>query len=385
VSKLSSSSFQRSAIHLAARAFWSLPGKFTFARMLGRSYALRCVVFHDIAETESSFTKGMGVTISPARFESALRFISKHYNPVSLQDVLADPDGLRLPPRPLLVTFDDAYVAVAEVAAPMCRKFGVPAVFFVNAAFVDNRRLAPDNLVCYVFNTLGMNAINTAARAVGECGEAPMHTLSEVFSNVFPSITLAAREVFLDALRQAAGIDETRLAKEANLYITAKQLREMASYNFEIGNHTFTHVHSRSLSPQDFLEQVDRNKMELEAVSGTKVRSFSQPYGSSLDVTPELADHLAHSGHQAVFLSESVANPRGGDPFRLDRVAARAETDDRFFFELEVLPRLRTIRNDLTHKSGIIRKMPLRSPALRNDATVQASPLETVERRHTRA
>jgi hypothetical protein len=106
-------------------------------------------------------------------------------------------------------------------------------------------------------------------------------------------------------------------------------------------------VHCRSLSREEFGREVDRNKAELEVLSGTMVRSFSQPYGSSTDLTRDLAEHLEHSGHEAVFLSESVANPRGADPFQLDRVSARAASDDTLFFEIEVLPRLRGVRNRL--------------------------------------
>ena len=119
-----------------------------------------------------------------------------------------------------------------------------------------------------------------------------MHSLPKCLASFFPAISLAEREVFLDALRQFAGIDESRIAKEANLYLTGKQLRDLASFDFEIGNHTYTHTHCRSFSRQDFDSEVDRNKAELEAVSGTKVRSFSQPYGSSKDLTPELEEHL---------------------------------------------------------------------------------------------
>lgn len=342
---MSSSRFEQGAIHLAARAFWAMPGCFALARMLGPSYALRCVVFHNISATESSFTKGMNVTITPAKFEAALKFVSRYYSPVRLQDVLTNCDGRGLPPRALLVTFDDAYASVVECAAPLCRQLGVPAVFFVNAAFLDNRRLAPDNLVCFVADAMGMKTINAAARTVRGDDQPKLHALSEVFSDFFPRVSLAEKEIFLDALRRLAGINDSRLAEEAGLYLTSKQLCDLASFDFEIGNHTYTHVHSRSLSEDDFREQVDRNKSELEQVSGTKVRSFSQPYGSSTDVTPDLAEHLERTGHRAVFLSESVANPRDRDPFHIDRVSARAESNDTFFFELEVLPRLRAIRN----------------------------------------
>ena len=337
---------------MAAKGLWGLPGSFGIARLLGSSYALRCILFHNISTTESPFTKGMNVTISPERFEAALRFIVRYYNPVCLEQVLADRYEQKLPPRAMLVTFDDAYKSVVELAAPMCHQLGVPAIFFVNAAFLDNQRLAPDNLVCYVANLRGMGAINAAARAIRGSQQPELHFLSDVFSSFFPTISLVERDAFFENLRHSANINESSMAEEHNLYLTSKQLCELASYGFEIGNHTYTHVHCRSLLPEDLDAQIDKNKSELESVSGRKVRAFSQPYGSSLDVTSELIARLQRSGHEAVFLSESVANRRDADPFHLDRVSARAQSRDSLFFEIEVLPRLRSIRNQLSAGYG---------------------------------
>jgi len=365
---LSSNRFRQTAIHLAAETLWHTPGCFGIARMFGPSYSLRCVVFHNISAADSPFTGGMNVSITPKKFEAALRFLTTYYTPVRLQDVLSDSDGRALPRRAVLVTFDDAYASVAGYAAPLCRQLGVPAVFFVNAAFLDNQRLAPDNLVCYVANVLGMETIRSAARAVQGSDAPELRSLSEVFTRFFPAVSLAEREVFLEALRQLAGIDESRMAREAGMYLTSKQLRDLASFDFEIGNHTYTHVHCRSLSPEEFGSQVDRNKAELEALSGTKVRAFSQPYGSSKDLTRDLAEHLERSGHKAVFLSESVANSRGADPFHLDRVSTRAESDDTLFFEIEVLPRLRAVRNQVFRNNG-----PVRDSRVHNSGTLQGA------------
>ena len=348
-----STKFRQKALDLATGTLWRLPGPFGVARMLGPSYSLRCVVFHHISAAESPFITGMNVSIAPAQFEAALRFLTAHYKPVRLEDVLEASVGGSLPPRAVLVTFDDAYASVVEVAAPLCRKYGVPAVFFVNAAFLDNRRLAPDNLVCYVANVWGMQAINGAVRTVRDHETTQLQSVTEVFSSFFPSVTVTERETFLEALRHLAGITECCLAEET-LYLTSQQLRSLASFDFEIGNHTYSHVHARRMSQAEFGQEIDRNKSELEALSGTKVRAFSQPYGSSKDLTPELARHLRESGHKAVFLSESVANLRGADPFRLDRVNPRVQGDDTFFLDLEILPRLRALRNRFLHGSGMI-------------------------------
>jgi peptidoglycan/xylan/chitin deacetylase (PgdA/CDA1 family) len=336
---------------ITADMFWRMPASFGLARMLGQS-SLRCVVFHHIAAAPSPFTGGIGVDIDPRSFDAALKFLTAHYAPVRLEDVLSDCDGRGLPSRALLVTFDDAYASVIESAAPLCRRYGVPAVFFVNAAFVDNRKLSPDNLICYVANLFGMETINAAARAVPGRERKELHSLTEVFGVFLPAISLAQRETFLDALRRSTGIDDVKVAREAGLYATGGQLRSLKGFDFEIGNHTYTHTYCRLFAAQDFALEVDRNKEELEALSGTKVRSFSQPYGSSKDVTPELIRHLKQSGHEAVFLSESVANPRRPDLFHLDRVSTCAAANDRLFFEIEVLPRLRAIRNRLFQRQA---------------------------------
>jgi peptidoglycan/xylan/chitin deacetylase (PgdA/CDA1 family) len=291
----------------------------------------------------------MGVSITPSNFEAALKFITRYYTPVCLQDILNDWDGRGLPPRAILVTFDDGYASVMEWAAPLCAKFGVPAIFFLNAAFLDNPCLAPDNLVCYAANELGMEIINAAVPIVKGASSPKLKSLAEVFSCFFPAISLVERKAFLDAVANLGGINERQLAGEAGLYLTRKQLSELASSDFEIGDHTYTHVRCRSLTAEDFVDEVERNKAELETVTGRKVRSFSVPYGSSADLTSDLLRRLDLSGHQAVFLSESVANPGDINRFHLDRVSIHAKTDDTFFFEIEVLPRLRAMRNSLSY------------------------------------
>lgn len=343
--KLSYAKFKHRARALAAETLWRVPGCFRVAEIVGPSYSLRCLVFHNISPSDSPFIKGINVNTSPEEFESALHFLTAYYTPVRLDQVLADPDGRHLPARAVLVTFDDAYASVAEIAAPLCQKFRIPVVFFVNAAFLDNRRLAPDNLVCYVANSFGMKPINAAARAVTGTKAPHLQSLPDVFGVFFPSLTLAQREAFVEALERIAQIDSHRLAKEASLYLTTRQLRALTSCDFEIGNHTYTHVHCRSLSLSDFAREIEQNKAELESVSRTRVRSFSLPYGSSKDLTSELKACLEHSGHEAAFLSGSVANNRFAEPCHLDRVNAQTVSDATLFFDIEVLPRLRVIRD----------------------------------------
>jgi hypothetical protein len=172
--------------------------------------------------------------------------------------------------------------------------------------------------------------------------------MSEVFSNFLPALPLTAREAFRQGLIELLGTAEAKLTAQAQLYLTSSQLREMAALDFEIGNHTYTHIHGRSLTQPEFEEQIDRNKTELQSVTGREVRSFSVPYGSSKDLPTGLAAHLQDTGHEAAFLVESRTNRPGADRFRFNRVSIRAGRDAGFFSEIEILPRFRAIRNWLS-------------------------------------
>src|SRR3990167_7987027 len=43
-------------LNRAAETLWYIPGRFSIARLLGPGYSLRCVLFHDVSDTESAFT-----------------------------------------------------------------------------------------------------------------------------------------------------------------------------------------------------------------------------------------------------------------------------------------------------------------------------------------
>jgi len=337
---------------LPSRVVWHLPMRFGVASLLGHDYSLRCVLFHNIANEESAFTKGLGITLGAEDFDVRMRFLAKHYSPVTLEDLLADPTGKNLPRRPVLVTFDDAYASVAEVAAPVCRKHGIPATFFVNASLVGNQDLGLDNLVCYAANTSGLGVLCEAARRVTSSSVLQIPSLQQFFDEFLVTLSLESRGKFREELQRLAGFDSADLARSSKLYVSADQLRWLGSQGFSIGNHTYSHVYCRILSGTDFDQEIAGNQRKLEEIVGRSVRAFSVPYGSSSDVSPELVAHLRQSGHQALFLVESLANTAAPDYFRLYRVSVNARSDADFFGELEIQPRLRSIRNRLFRRSA---------------------------------
>src|SRR5204862_6462518 len=66
------------------------------------------------------------------------------YTVVSLEQVLDHyVGGAALPPRAILVTFDDGYRDNLENAVPILRRHGYPAVIFVPIGYLDTVRPLP--------------------------------------------------------------------------------------------------------------------------------------------------------------------------------------------------------------------------------------------------
>jgi len=341
----------RATFEFALGRLWYIPGQFQIARTLGADYALRCVLFHNVAPTESVFTKGLHCTSTPENFEAALNFLSSHYTPVSLQDVLASYEGTELPPRPVLVTFDDSYASANSLAAPLCLKFKIPAIFFINADCLDNRRLALDNLICFFANTLGLDEVNKAIETTC-AGEPRVNFLADIFDRFLPMISLATRTKFRKVLVQKLNTSEEDIAARAGLHLSSHGVRKLAEAGFEIGNHTYSHVNCRALSRSEFGEEIDENRRLLEAISAREVRSLSVPYGSSADLTRDLQAHLRRSGYKAVFLAEGRTNPVRADRYQLNRVSTTTGAAATLFSQIEMLPRMRTVKSQLITATG---------------------------------
>lgn len=305
--------------------------------------ALRCVLFHDVAPQTSALTRGLGVTLHPSAFEHAVAFLASRYSPVDLDGALALAEGAPGPPRPLLVTFDDAYASVLEHALPVLRRHGIPALFFVNGAPLDNRRLALDNLVAYAANLHGLAPIRRAA-APPDRPAAGLGSLGEVLARFVPGLSPEARRRFHERLVEELAVDEGGLAREAGLYLRGAELAVLAAGGVEIASHTWSHARCRALDEGALREEIDGNRDALEALTGRPVRAFSVPYGSSADVTPGLRGALRRTGSRALFLVEGRPNPVPLDPEAVQRVSLKSGDPRRVLWQLEALPRLRALR-----------------------------------------
>lgn len=290
-----------------------------------------CILHHHIGE-ESEYEAGLNVTTSVSAYEAQIDWLSRHYNFVSLEDLLTGD----LPKKPLLLTFDDAFHSVLENVRTVLAPKGIPSVFFINPALIGDDAVSLDSMLAWATYQAGFAEVCKTLNIPLRSG------LGDIISKDMSKLGSAQRQRVIQKLIEQMG--QPDLSTRASL-ISADGVRELQSLGVEIGNHTQTHVHCRSLSEEEMEDEIVNSKKALEGVSGQKVRSLSIPYGHENDLTDDVLNCARASGHEAIFLVHSRTNLRRPAPDIWYRTSLHNEAPQQLKAEVRTKPMLRTIKS----------------------------------------
>jgi peptidoglycan/xylan/chitin deacetylase (PgdA/CDA1 family) len=84
-----------------------------------------------------------GLTCRSAKFEAFCRFFRERFRIVPLSEQVAAYQARRDMGGTLSITFDDGYRDNHEMAAPILRRLGLPATFFITTGFIGSDITAP--------------------------------------------------------------------------------------------------------------------------------------------------------------------------------------------------------------------------------------------------
>lgn len=213
--------------------------------------------------------------VTRTTFEQHCELLATHCHPISLADLREARNGTRaLPPRAVLVTFDDGYRAVFDLALPILERYKVPAVVFCcPGPMMGGMHFWFDA----VYRTAGEFAVLQARSApVAEWAEL-------VTANQLPASQADAhRPLTIDELKQLA-----------------------ASPLIEIGGHTLTHPTLALLPCEEQRREVEDCRFALETMVGSPIAAFAYPYGvATHDYSAETVSVVRAAGFELGFTTE---------------------------------------------------------------------------------
>jgi peptidoglycan/xylan/chitin deacetylase (PgdA/CDA1 family) len=108
-----------------------------------RSAVVPVLMYHHVGEPDPAADAiRRDLSVSPDRFEAQLRYLIEHgFEPVTLDSLVTHLQlGHPLPPKPVILTFDDGFKDQYINAYPLLKKYRFVATFFIITLFADEER-----------------------------------------------------------------------------------------------------------------------------------------------------------------------------------------------------------------------------------------------------
>jgi peptidoglycan/xylan/chitin deacetylase (PgdA/CDA1 family) len=213
-------------------------------------------------------------------FENDLSFLLRHFQPVSLSDIVDSLNGSRALKKPSFhVTFDDGFKETFQIVAPILLRAGVPATFFLNTAFLDGGGIAHHNRLSLLIEKL-------KARD-GGAKEATLRKLESLLPSAngnhsdYRSRLLSIRHdqsSLVASVAETLEVDFAGYVREKQPYLCSDQITKLMEMGFSIGAHSHDHPLYSNLSLSAQIQQTRTCIDFLRANFSPKFDSFAFPY-----------------------------------------------------------------------------------------------------------
>jgi peptidoglycan/xylan/chitin deacetylase (PgdA/CDA1 family) len=299
------------SVRALGRGLAHTTGLLALRHRLSHRATLTVAMFHRVTVpgTRAAHVADPIYNVSAPLFKECLVFFRRHYTVVGLPALRASiAGGPALPPRSLLITFDDGWQDNLEVALPLLRQAGLSAAVFVAA---DALNVSPswwwqEILLRALRN--GSARLETLWAAAGEGAPMP--------SGSTPELALLLRYAALDPPTRlrllspyAAGAEV-----EGRHMITSAGLRALAAAQVSIGAHGAAHLPLSMMEcAAEDLSRAHRVLVgELGSSVTEKLDAVSFPHGR---YNAAVLSAAASAGFQLMFSSDACLNATpGGRP-----------------------------------------------------------------------
>jgi peptidoglycan/xylan/chitin deacetylase (PgdA/CDA1 family) len=215
--------------------------------------------YHTVAEQQRPHIKHLYRMKTVTEFQKDLDFLLQHFEPIDAETLYHIHSSKTVPKNPVFhLTFDDGLKEIYETVAPILLEKGVPATFFINSGFVDNKALF------YRYHA------SLAIENLKKEGELTDDLKTKI---------LACSYEDKDTLFQYFPCQQVNdfLNKESP-YLTVEQIRILSNQGFTIGAHSIDHPYYYKISFAEQLRQTRESLNFVSSVINQKLRLFAFPF-----------------------------------------------------------------------------------------------------------
>lgn len=280
------------------------------------------------------------------QFEADLDLLLQAFSPISLDTLVEHFEkGVALPRRSMLLSFDDGLRQQFEIAAPILRRKGVPATFFITRDFVDNAALF------YRFKaSLLIDALTAVDERrlwrIGSRLQLPRPDRAQCVGAILR--VSYARRALLDELAAILELDLDEYLARQRPFMTVGQISSLVAAGFTVGAHSLDHPHYAELPLQEQLRQTRESVDFVRSTFAAGAAAFAFPFSDNGVGRAFFESAFSTGGLAVSFTSGSRARQRW------PRNLARTMMDEREGSARQILSRLASRRSEaLLHVDGV--------------------------------
>lgn len=280
------------------------------------------------------------LSATPDGFERQMRFLAEHSHVVSLDELLSVCRGEGvLPPRSVLLTFDDAYRDFSEHAWPILRRYGLPVTLFVPTAYPDQ----PDRTFWWDRLYRAVSGNEAGDRLEVSCGSYPLSTAPERRTTLqqltrrVKSLPHSHGQALVEEIWLSAGAPST-----PNCVLGWDELRQLAREGVTLAPHTRTHPLMNRIPLEEARQEAVGSLDDLRRQLGDAPPVLAYPAGG---FNPDVAGMLHDEGFEVALTTiRGVNDLHTANPLRLRRIAMGLRTTEAAM-RAQLMPCLARFRN----------------------------------------
>jgi peptidoglycan/xylan/chitin deacetylase (PgdA/CDA1 family) len=263
--------------------------------------------YHSVDDRVPLHIKHLYPVKTKTEFIQDIEYLLKNFTVMAPSDLYEENDTVKYSKPGFILSFDDGLRSCYDTVAPILEQMGVPAIFFVNSSFVDNKALF------YRFKTsILIERIKAKSFSENTYNELfkllDCRTMDQVITALLK--TPYENENILDEAAKLLDIDFEDYLKQTKPFMTTLELKNLADKGFTIGAHSHTHPLYKNLNKT---MQMEESRLSIDFVKqhfNPEALLFSFPFTDDrvrMEVLKQLQQELKIS---ASFGTAGIKNER---------------------------------------------------------------------------